>query len=717
MRGHDWQAISDAYPLAEVASAAGVELRRQGQDWTGCCPFHQEKTASFRIYGKDQSYHCFGCGAHGDVVDFVAKMDRLEPAAAVAKLTGGNAPRMTDEDRQERVAWLKRQEEKRTREAAEATARAVQRWERAKPLDGPSPYLDRKQIPPHGCRVEGQNLLIPVHDSDGEIMSVQAIPPEVGGVKLYQRGAPVAGGRLNIGIYFGRVFICEGFATAASLYEAYADQICIAFSKDNIPVVARELVGVGAHVIIAADRKGLDQMQALGRDLGIPVVYPPQLKDGDDFNDQMVEQGIDAVRETIANGLIDFANAPPPPEEAPFCAISFVDAFDFDEAAIAKRKWLIPGAIMAGNTHILAAPGGTGKSLFTLQLAITLASGKAWGKWEPSRPCKVMIINAEDDVPEQHRRLAAARTVMGMDTKALRGRILMADSPTSISVAEMDAGKRIPRASALVEQLVAMIRHHSIDVLIVDPFTETFEGDENSNDEVKWAMKVWRDDIARATGAAVYLVHHVTKDSNDGSKAGSASAVRGASALVNSVRFAATMFGMNEGQAAALGVPPEERFKYVRYDDAKSNHSLISGTTWFEKVSVVIQNGERGDSDGGDEVGALRPWEPSPPLIMMHDKAEVMAFLDKVNDGYVTPDGECLEQPFIRQMKGPRWIGNLIQQHLEIDNKEAKALVDRLIDGRILSEYVYRDEMKGRDAKGLQVDLERAKKEFGTPPV
>jgi phage/plasmid primase-like uncharacterized protein len=712
MRGHDWQAIRDAYPLSGVVGAAGVKLRKEGREWKGCCPFHHEKTPSFTINDEKQFFHCFGCSAHGDVIDFVVRTQNMEPAEAVASLTGGNPPRLTEADRAEREEWLKEQEQAKQREQHQATLKAQQRWERARPLEGPNAYLDLKGIAPFGCRVEGENLLIPIDGPDGGILSVQTISPE--GAKRFQAGAPTVGGRLNIGIHMGRTIICEGWATGQSLYEARADQVCVAFAKSNVSVIARELAAAGVHIIIAADIDALDEMNALGRELGVPVIAPPPLQAGKDFNDQAKEQGIEAVAATLAQGLIDYANKPQAEPEPPFCSISFVDAVDFDEKTIERRKWLIPGALMAGNTHILAAPGGTGKSLFTLQLAITLATGKTWGKWTPTKRCKVMIVNAEDDVAEQHRRVAAARTVMGVADAEIRGRIMIADSPTSIAIAEMDTVKRIPKASALVQQLVDMIRHHQVDALIVDPFAETFEGDENSNDEVKWAMKIWRDDIARATGCAVYLVHHVTKNSDE--KAGSANAIRGAGALVNSVRFAATMFNMSPDQAGAMNVDPNDRFRYVRYDDAKSNHSLISGTNWFEKVSVTLQNGDDGDSDGGDEVGALRPWEPTAAAMMMYPRADMLALVKAIDDGFVTEDGEMTDDPFIRKNMSARWVGHVVMRFLEVERKGVKAIVDRLVDDRILSEFAYMDEMKGAERKGLKVDLERAEKAFGPPP-
>lgn len=61
--------------LAEVS--AHVKLKRKGRDWWGCCPYHQEKTASFMVNDLRRSYHCFGCGAHGDVITFVQDQQGL----------------------------------------------------------------------------------------------------------------------------------------------------------------------------------------------------------------------------------------------------------------------------------------------------------------------------------------------------------------------------------------------------------------------------------------------------------------------------------------------------------------------------------------------------------------------------------------------------------------------------------------------------------------
>ncbi|MBO5930110.1 MAG: DNA primase, partial [Clostridia bacterium] len=58
--------------------ASYVSLRRNGSDYVGLCPFHREKTPSFHISADKQLYYCFGCGAGGNLIDFVMKAENLD---------------------------------------------------------------------------------------------------------------------------------------------------------------------------------------------------------------------------------------------------------------------------------------------------------------------------------------------------------------------------------------------------------------------------------------------------------------------------------------------------------------------------------------------------------------------------------------------------------------------------------------------------------------
>ncbi len=92
---------------ADIVRVIGeyVRLRKTGQNFTGLCPFHQEKTPSFAVHPVRQIYHCFGCGAGGDVFKFVMEMDKCtfpEALRTVAEKCGIPIPRPRERSPEER---------------------------------------------------------------------------------------------------------------------------------------------------------------------------------------------------------------------------------------------------------------------------------------------------------------------------------------------------------------------------------------------------------------------------------------------------------------------------------------------------------------------------------------------------------------------------------------------------------------------------------------
>src|SRR5947209_5089080 len=93
-----------AYTLkqqADIVRVVGdyVKLRKAGaQNFSGLCPFHSENTPSFSVHATRQFFHCFGCGASGDVFSFIQKIENItfpEAMRAVAQKFGIAMPRMS----------------------------------------------------------------------------------------------------------------------------------------------------------------------------------------------------------------------------------------------------------------------------------------------------------------------------------------------------------------------------------------------------------------------------------------------------------------------------------------------------------------------------------------------------------------------------------------------------------------------------------------------
>lgn len=99
--------INRDHPMPEVVRQYGIEINRSGF----CrCPFHNERTASMKIYA--QSFYCFGCGAGGDVIDFVRLYERCDFKTAF-RMLGGEFDNHT---KKHALSAYKRDADKRTRE-------------------------------------------------------------------------------------------------------------------------------------------------------------------------------------------------------------------------------------------------------------------------------------------------------------------------------------------------------------------------------------------------------------------------------------------------------------------------------------------------------------------------------------------------------------------------------------------------------------------------
>lgn len=79
------ETLRDRIDLVEVITSH-VEMKRSGASFKGLCPFHEEKTPSFMIARGDKYYHCFGCGAHGDAIQFLTQYVKMNFSDAVESL-------------------------------------------------------------------------------------------------------------------------------------------------------------------------------------------------------------------------------------------------------------------------------------------------------------------------------------------------------------------------------------------------------------------------------------------------------------------------------------------------------------------------------------------------------------------------------------------------------------------------------------------------------
>lgn len=92
-------ALKQQSDLVAVVREQGIVLRRRGRTYFGLCPFHREQTASFAVSREAGLYHCFGCGAGGDVIRFVERTQQVSFPEAVRRLAQRAGLSMDEEGR------------------------------------------------------------------------------------------------------------------------------------------------------------------------------------------------------------------------------------------------------------------------------------------------------------------------------------------------------------------------------------------------------------------------------------------------------------------------------------------------------------------------------------------------------------------------------------------------------------------------------------------
>ena len=118
------QEIKNRLTMRDVAELYGYVPNSAGFI---CCPFHNEKTPSMKLYAGDRGYYCFGCGEHGDVITFVRKLFDLEFNPAIQKLNDdfglglsfGSARKSERIEMARRAYAAKREREKKRKELEE----------------------------------------------------------------------------------------------------------------------------------------------------------------------------------------------------------------------------------------------------------------------------------------------------------------------------------------------------------------------------------------------------------------------------------------------------------------------------------------------------------------------------------------------------------------------------------------------------------------------
>lgn len=276
------------------------------------------------------------------------------------------------------------------------------------------------------------------------------------------------------------------------------------------------------------------------------------------------------------------------------------DDADWEEADIAARPWIARGYFLRKTVTVISGASSVSKSTLAVAYSVALALHQPLGRFQPVKPCKVLIYGVEDDQDEQRRRFSAVLRQFGAKPRDLVGKVVRV-GPHSIGT--LIGRDPDTRAVALTDAMVALqgiITEFQPDVLILDPLVELHTEEENDNTSLRSVMAQFRT-LAMHHNMSVAIVHHARKGASQ-STPGDTDTLRGASSIAGAARIVLTVAAMTEPEGAAFGFSDEQRRAFFRVDSGKSNYSRLHEVEWFERTEHQLDN--------GDLVAAPTPWQP-----------------------------------------------------------------------------------------------------------
>jgi len=343
--------VKEASDIVEIVSAH-TDLQQRGQDYWGNCPFHDERTPSFKVNPRDKLYYCFGCEASGDVFRFVEEKEGLDFAAAVESLSERYGVELERENEDPR-AEEKRRRKARLWELLERTSKYYERylWEAPKAEKArayladrglsedvlrrfgvgmaPSPWdqvltgsqragFKLDELLAAGLILKGRQgghydrfrnrITFPIRDQRGRVLgfgaralSADSQPKYMNSPEgeLYRKShtlygidrarGPIAKAR--------RAIVVEGYTDVLALHQAGVEETVAIMGTAITPEQITMLAGLTESVVLAldADRAGADAMiraqkVAGGKSLELRVAAMPE---GEDPADMLKEGSVD----------------------------------------------------------------------------------------------------------------------------------------------------------------------------------------------------------------------------------------------------------------------------------------------------------------------------------------------------------------------------------------------------------------------------------------
>ena len=473
---------------------------------------------------------------------------------------------------QEMVAEAKRQREHEKAELQEAARiKANHIWNDAEPASQSHSYLIRKNITAHGLKQSRGDLVVPVTDETGTIQNLQFIKPN--GEKRFMFGGMVEGCFFTIP-GSDQFYLCEGFATGATIHNATGGTVLCAFNNGNLPnvgAIVRKNCPVNSITVCAdndrftAGNPGLKYARQTAKAISGQVVMPdfsgsPNGNDPEakltDFNDLAAIAGI----ETVANQIkAPGAKSKLPPLTAEGSRVS---------GRLRSRpkplhfifKYNDQGLIPKGVVGVLTATGGTGKTFWLLSLAMAGASGDNFGPINAPEAVNTLVIVGEDTQDELDRRL------WDIGKGQFPDRLFAASVYGEIGPLMRLEGSTPVLADSYYWLEETIKNHPGLELLIIDPKSRFYGLDENNSEHAtQWIQAL--EGLSKRHGLTILFSHHTSKEN---SAKISQNMSRGSSAIVDGCRWQGGLVRMDKKQADKYGI--EHPRQYVIFDAPKANY-------------------------------------------------------------------------------------------------------------------------------------------------
>lgn len=442
----------------------------------------------------------------------------------------------------------------------EQIASAVQKIIAGAPQASPdNAYLARKRVGVYSIYQTGDGRLIVPVIKDGAVVSAQYI--ENDGAKQYHGGGEVKGGYFPIGPLppQGPLYIAEGYATAASIYEATGCTTIAALSAGNIMPVAqwlREKLGAVQDITIVGDNDdtntGQKAAKEAGTAIGARVIIPPDLGDANDY----VNAGGDLK-------LLLTGRAPWLTQADEFCAKP------------APIRWLVKKWIQTDGLAMVFGDSGAGKTFVVLDWVLRMAAGiESWAGLRV-RPGGVVYLAGEG-----HHGLKARIAGWKKYYQAEHLNMWISGGACDLNTTE-GLAHTVSEIRALEAQNIA--------VIVVDTLHRFLNGDENKAVDAKTMLDSCAV-LQETFGCSVILVHHTGTAQDAKGRARGSSSWRGA--LDNQILVTASGDGV--------------KLEQVKQKDSELappiylQRTPVSLPGWFDEdgqaiSTIVLEPDENGD--------------------------------------------------------------------------------------------------------------------------